>query len=57
MTYRRLERDLEPWKKGGISQELLKEAAKIERLTHYQIIDHKVYRNDEQMFPFRLVRL
>ena len=45
--------DLLPWKTSGITSELLKEASKVERLTHYQIINHKVYRNDETMFPFR----
>ena len=50
---RQLDFDLEPWKKSGISEDLLKEAAKVERLSHYQIIDHKLYRNDETMFPFR----
>ena len=45
--------DLLPWKTSGITAELLKEASKVERLTHYQIIKHKVYRNDETMFPFR----
>lgn len=50
---KQLDFDLEPWKKSGISEDLLKEAAKVERLSHYQIIDHKLYRNDETMFPFR----
>ena len=49
-----LELDLKPWKTNGISRQLIKEAAKsAERLVHYQIIDGHLYRNDEEMFPFR----
>ena len=49
-----LEMDLAPWKEEGISEELFKETAKLQsRLSHYQIIDNKLYRNDEVMFPFR----
>ncbi|XP_022257572.1 O-glucosyltransferase rumi homolog [Limulus polyphemus] len=46
-----ISRDLAPWKKKGISQALI-QAAK-ERGTHYQIINHKLYRDSECMFPFR----
>ncbi|CAF0709792.1 unnamed protein product [Brachionus calyciflorus] len=49
----RLDYDLGPWIKNGISKELFKQAAKISRLSHYQIIDHKLYRNKDAFFPFR----
>jgi protein glucosyltransferase len=48
-----LDLDLEPWQKDGIDKKLIKEAAKVDRLSHYQIIDHKLYKNDDEMFPFR----
>jgi len=44
---------LEPWKNTGITRKMIKEATEVERLSHYQIIDHKLYRNDEALFPFR----
>ncbi|XP_076344324.1 O-glucosyltransferase rumi homolog isoform X2 [Tachypleus tridentatus] len=44
-------RDLAPWKKKGISQVLIQNAK--ERGTRYQIINHKLYRDPECMFPFR----
>ncbi|XP_067134035.1 protein O-glucosyltransferase 1-like [Centruroides vittatus] len=46
-----IEQDLAPWKTSGIMQEML-EAVK-DRGTHYQIINHKLYREDECMFTFR----
>lgn len=48
-----IELDLEPWRKSGITESLLRDIEKVEKLSHYQIIDHKLYRNDDQMFPFR----
>lgn len=51
---KQLEADLKPWSKSGITQEVLKEALKLNnRLSHYQIINHKLYRNDDSMFPSR----
>ncbi len=32
---------------------MIKEASEVERLSYYQIINHKLYRNDEALFPFR----
>ncbi|XP_013398028.1 protein O-glucosyltransferase 1 isoform X1 [Lingula anatina] len=47
-----IEEDLAVWKKaGGILKEKF-DAAK-ERGTHYQIINHKLYREDDCMFQFR----
>lgn len=43
-------RDLSTWK-DGIDEELFKKAK--DRGTHYQIINHKLYRQKECMFPFR----
>lgn len=49
----RLNLDLAPWESTGITKDIFKQTAKIERLNHYQIIDHKLYRNEDAMFPFR----
>lgn len=47
-----LEKDLSVWREEkGISEERLKSA--IPFGVHYQIIDHKLYRQDDCMFPFR----
>ncbi|XP_064606881.1 protein O-glucosyltransferase 1-like [Liolophura sinensis] len=48
-----IDEDLKPWEttEKGISQESF-DIAK-ERGVHYQIINHKLYREDECMFPFR----
>jgi len=45
--------DLKPWSKNGISEKLIKEASQIQRMSHYQIINHKLYRNNDPMFPAR----
>jgi len=37
----------------GISQEMVAKAGKISRTTKYQIIDGKLYRSQDCMFPFR----
>ena len=50
---RQLDLDLEPWKADGIKKSLLNDIEKVERLSHYQIIDHKLYANGEKMFPAR----
>lgn len=50
-----IESDLKPWK-NGISGAKFKESLKLRsqsRATHYQIIDHKLYREEDCMFPFR----
>lgn len=45
---------MKPWSTTGITHDLLKEALKANaRLSHYQIIDHKLYRNEDSMFPSR----
>ena len=47
-----IDSDLEVWKKeGGITAEKFKEAKNLG--THYQIINHKLYREDDCMFPAR----
>jgi hypothetical protein len=48
-----IEEDLKPWKKDGINAKLIKEAASVNRMAHYQIIDHKLYRSSDAMFPAR----
>jgi len=48
-----IEEDLKPWKKDGINAKLIKEAAKVSRMAHYQIINHKLYRSSDPMFPAR----
>jgi len=46
--------DLEPFEKhGGISKEQFDRSRG--RGTHYQIISHRLYRERECIFPFRLV--
>jgi len=46
--------DLEPFEKhGGISKEQFDRSRG--RGTHYQIISHRLYREHECIFPFRLV--
>jgi EGF-domain serine glucosyl/xylosyltransferase len=34
---------------------MFKKAASMQRLSHYQIINHKLYRNPEEVFPFRYI--
>jgi len=49
-----IKQDLAPFlAAGGISQEMMKEAAETNRITKYQVIDHKLYRSENCMFPFR----
>jgi len=49
-----LEADLKPWSISGITQTMINEANKLNsRLSHYQIIDHKLYRSEDAMFPSR----
>jgi len=46
--------DLEPFEKlGGITKDQFDRSRS--QGTHYQIISHKLYREDDCMFPFRLV--
>ena len=46
--------DLEPFEKlGGITKDLFDRSHG--RGTHYQIIKHRLYRENECMFPFRQV--
>jgi EGF-domain serine glucosyl/xylosyltransferase len=46
--------DLKPWLNTGITYDMINEANKLNnRLSHYQIIDHKLYRNEDAMFPAR----
>ena len=46
--------DLEPFEKhGGITKEQFDRSRS--RGTHYQIISHRLYRENDCMFPFRLV--
>lgn len=51
--YRQIEKDLLLWK-DGITRDLLEIADK--RATHYQIIDHKVYREKKCIFEPRYLR-
>lgn len=51
-----IKQDLAPFlTAGGISPEMMKAAAETNRITKYQIIDQKLYRSENCMFPFRLV--
>ncbi|KAH6935399.1 hypothetical protein HPB50_005559 [Hyalomma asiaticum] len=43
--------DLSPWSKTGISAELIERSKS--RGILYQVVDHKLYRSKECMFPFR----
>lgn len=47
-----LDNDLSTWEEGIRRSDF---DAAIDRGTHYQIINHKLYRQTECMFPFRLV--
>jgi len=38
---------------AGITAQMMASAANITRITKYQIIDHKLYRSENCMFPFR----
>lgn len=44
--------DLAPFSQG-ISEVRMQAAANISRVTKYQVIDHKLYRSENCMFPFR----
>uniref|UniRef100_A0A182NCX2 Glycosyl transferase CAP10 domain-containing protein n=1 Tax=Anopheles dirus TaxID=7168 RepID=A0A182NCX2_9DIPT len=46
-----LKADLKPFKTHGITKEMIKRAKQYG--THYQVIDHKLYRQQECMFPAR----
>ncbi|GAB6022285.1 hypothetical protein CHUAL_006411 [Chamberlinius hualienensis] len=46
-----LKSDLSPWSVGGITKQMIDSAR--DKGTLYQIIDHKLYRDKECMFPFR----
>jgi protein glucosyltransferase len=49
--------DLAPFQDaGGISAAMMESASQIKRITKYQIINHKLYRSENCMFPFRLIR-
>lgn len=48
-----LETDLIHWNESGISEQLIEEALRLKRGVHYQIIDHKLYRDKDCMFPSR----
>lgn len=45
-----MDRDLEVWE-GGITKDVFDKAKN--KGTHYQIINHKLYREKDCMFPFR----
>jgi len=46
--------DLAPFQDaGGISKAMMEAASQIKRITKYQIINHKLYRSENCMFPFR----
>jgi len=47
-----IEQALAPFREG-ISKKTIKAASNIARITKYQIIDHKLYRSESCMFPFR----
>lgn len=47
-----LQNDLQPFK-GGISEDLMAETIRRGVGTHYQIINHKLYRERNCMFPAR----
>ncbi|XP_066283817.1 protein O-glucosyltransferase 1-like [Branchiostoma lanceolatum] len=47
-------KDLKLWKdRGGITKEVFDHTLEQDKGTHYQIIDHKLYRQDRCMFPAR----
>lgn len=48
-----IQEDLKPWTKSGISLKLFQETSKTQRVSHYQVINHKLYRSDDPMFPAR----
>lgn len=49
-----IEEDLAPWK-NGIAEEVFNTAKSNNYGSHYQIINHKLYREDSCMFPARCV--
>jgi len=48
-----ISRDLSPWETEGISQSLVTQAGDLGRATKYQVIQHRLYRSTDCMFPFR----
>ena len=46
--------DLAPFSQG-ITEARMEAAGNISRVTKYQVLNHKLYRSDNCMFPFRLV--
>ncbi|KAG7463702.1 hypothetical protein MATL_G00179440 [Megalops atlanticus] len=48
-----LEDDLKPFRAAGVSEELMGDTARRSVGTHYQIIGHKLYREQNCMFPSR----
>ncbi len=51
---KQIEKDLKLWKeKGGITKDDLENAISRKAGVHYQIINHKLYREDDCIFPFR----
>ena len=50
---KQIEIDLKPWKATGITKDIFKKASEIDRLSHYQIINKKLYRDKDEMFPAR----
>lgn len=51
-----IDRDLFTWKEG-VSRDLIQEAEKVKRTTKYQVLNHKLYRTKDCMFPFRCLGL
>lgn len=49
-----IEEDLAPWK-NGITEEVFNTAKSNNYGSHYQIVNHKLYREDSCMFPARCV--
>ena len=53
ILFSQIKSDLWPWSKTGISRAHIAAARQIPRNSHYQIIDHKLYRGGDTMFPAR----
>ena len=49
-----IEEDLAPWK-DGITEEIFDKTKSKNYGSHYQIINHKLYREDSCMFPARYI--
>lgn len=52
--FRVADRDLEPWRNIGITREMLDQVKNSG--SHYQIVNHKLYRGTECMFPARYIQ-